>query len=678
MRLRTLLALMFSVLLAFTAALIGWRGYTNSRWEIRHFTQQEFAETNAFATHHVLDFLNDPADRLLSEYTLRASRGLLNLGDLRGLGLNLAERLRVNPTLAWISYSDAATGQFVGVWRTPANRIALNLNAPGPGHFHEVIVQPDGTTAPSPRTPPADYDPRTQDWYRNAAASSATAWSPPYDFFDNGTRGITASRAWRAGNNAPASGVFTVDFYLADLQGMLDVVAAPWNSLFCAILQPDGSILSTSQNPEAPDLSRALSDWVKQNPNFKDSTRDATHLVTLRVGATDYLAAFDRVSGSSGLKCIVASLQPRALVYRGLDRASRQMIEIATGALLIAVALGSLMAWRICAPLHHLERDLTRVGQFQLAEGDRTRSVVYEVNQLNDAASRMKTGLRSFLKFVPGDLVRQVLASGREAALGGEIRRLTIFFSDIEGFTAYSETTTPDKLVHELADYFEIVSSRLRQNGGEIDKFIGDGVLAFFNAPGEVPRHEEHACRATLAALQGLAARQREQGAPQFRTRVGLHTGDVLVGNMGTADRLAYTVLGDVVNVASRLEALNKVYGTQMIASGEVHDHAGAEFEWRHLDRASPAGRKGAMEIYELLGAKGEVDGERLRRRDAYEQALDRYFARAFAEARTLFAKLASEDAADKASALMTARCKELSTEPPPVNWDGVFAHPTK
>src|ERR1700733_9655275 len=126
MRLRTLLALMFSLLLAFTAASIGWRGYTNSRAEIRKFTAEEFADTNHFATHLLLDFLNDPADRLLSEYTLRAGRGLLNFSDLRGLGLNLAERLRVNPTLAWISYSDAATGQFVGVWRTPSNRIALN------------------------------------------------------------------------------------------------------------------------------------------------------------------------------------------------------------------------------------------------------------------------------------------------------------------------------------------------------------------------------------------------------------------------------------------------------------------------------------------------------------------------------------------------------------------------
>jgi len=677
MRLRTLLALMFSVLLAFTAAAIGWRGYSNSRAEIRHFTQQEFAETNGFATHHVLDFLNDPADRLLSEYTLRARRGMLPLDDMRALGLNLAERLRVNPTLAWISYSDAATGRFVGVWHTSTNEIALNMNTPGPGHLTQVIVHPDGTMVPYDRLEPPDYDPRTRDWYKNAAASNTTVWTEPYTFFD-GALGITASRAWRTADSAPASGVFTVDFFLEDLRGMLDGLTTILPGMFCAILEPDGKLLCTSQNPLAPDLGKALSDWVKANPQFKDNSRKNAHLVSIKVGPTDYLAAFDHINASSSLKGVVASMQPRAMVYQELDKAGRQMIEIALSALAIAVALGAFMAYRICVPLHNLERDLTRVGQFQLAEGTRPHSVVREVNQLHDAASRMKTGLRSFLKFVPGDLVRQVLASGREVALGGEIRRLTIFFSDIEGFTTYTETTTPDELVHELADYLEILSAQLRQHEGTIDKFIGDGVLAFFNAPADVPQHEQLACRATLAAQRGLATRQREQKAPPFRTRFGLHTGDVLVGNMGTAERLAYTVLGDAVNVASRLEALNKVYGTQVLASGEVRERAGAEFEWRHVDRAALAGRKAFTEIYELLGAKGDVGSERLRRRDVYEQALAEYFSRAFAEAHRLFAALASEDATDKASALMATRCRELVSERLPSDWDGVFAHITK
>jgi adenylate cyclase len=677
MRLGTLLALMFSVLLAFTAALIGWRGYSNSRGEIRHFTQQEFAETNGFATHHVLDFLNDPADRLLSEYTLRARRGMLPLRDPRALGFDLAERLRVNPPLAWISYSDAATGQFTGVWRTRQDEIVLNLSTPGSGHLTEMLIRPDGSTVPYDRPEPPNYDPRTRDWYKHAEASDTTVWSPPYTFFE-GTRGITASRAWRTSDGAAVSGVFTVDFFLADLQRLLDSIVGDVDSMFCAILEPDGTLLCTSQNPDGPELAGALSDWVKANPQFKDNGQANPHLVPLRVGSTDYLAAFAHVDAPSGLKCIVATIQPRALVYRGLDKAGRQMIEIATAALAVAVVLGVLLAYRICAPLHTLERDLARVGQLHLAEGTRPRSVVREVNQLHDAASRMKTGLRSFLKYVPGDLVRQVLASGREAVLGVEIRRLTVFFSDIEGFTAHTEATPPDQLVHQLADYLEQVSSQLRGHDGEIDKFIGDGVLAFFNAPGHVPQHERLACRAALAAQQGLEAWQRQHHSPAFRTRVGLHTGDILVGNMGTADRLTYTVLGDGVNVASRLENLNKIYGTRILASGEVREHAGPEFEWRHLDRASLAGRKGATEIYELLGLQGEVDAGRLRRRDLYEKALDLYIARSFAAAEALFAQLAAASPEDKAAALMATRCQQLAADPPPADWDGVFTHTSK
>jgi adenylate cyclase len=674
MRLRTLLALMFSLLLAFTAALVGWRGYSSSRTQIKHFTQVEFAQANFFTAHHVVDFLDDPANRLLSEMTLRARRGMLKLDDDRVLGCDLAERLRVNPTLAWISYSDAATGRFVGVWRTEKGDVVLNLNSPGPNHVREMVIAPEGTTVPYFRPQPADYDPRTFPWYKNAAASHETVWSPPYLFLE-GVEGITASRAWRTSDNAPVSGVFTVDFFLRDLRGLLDGIATNFGGLYSAILEPDGTLICNSRSEDAAAIGPALSAWVKANPQFKDNNKDNGHLNSIIVNGTEYLAALNHVEGDSGLKCIVASLAPRAQLFHGVEHAAQQMLEIALAALALAVVLGVVMAYRISQPLHLLGEDLANVGRFQLAEGSRPLTLVREVRQLHDAADRMKTGLRSFIKYVPGDLVRDVLASGREAQLGGEIRRLTVFFSDIEGFTTYSEMIPPNELVHELAAYFEIVSGRLREHSGEIDKFIGDGVLAFFNAPKEVKDHEHLACRATLAALRDLVTWQQDKGGPPFRTRVGLHAGEVLVGNMGTSDRLAYTVLGDVVNVSSRLENLNKIFGTQILASGEVRGQTGEEFEWRHIDRAAVAGRKGAMEIYELLGRAGQVDPERLRRRDLYEQALGLYFTRAFREAGESFAKLAGDDSADKAAAVMVARCSAFAAQPPPADWDGVFLH---
>jgi adenylate cyclase len=231
--------------------------------------------------------------------------------------------------------------------------------------------------------------------------------------------------------------------------------------------------------------------------------------------------------------------------------------------------------------------------------------------------------------------------------------------------------------VRELGDYFEVLSRRLRQHSGTIDKFIGDGLLGFFNAPNKVANHENLACRATLIGLQEVAIHQ-QQGRIPFRTRVGLHCGDVLVGNMGTPERMAYTVLGDVVNVASRLENLNKIYGTQIIASGDVWSHAGSDFEWRHLDRVAVAGRKGSMDIYELLGLKDGVDEERLYCRKLYEEALALYFQRSFWDARRVFAQVAERNPKDKAAALMMTRSDHMISLQLPDTWDGVFVYNLK
>src|SRR5262249_37245580 len=207
------------------------------------------------------------------------------------------------------------------------------------------------------------------------------------------------------------------------------------------------------------------------------------------------------------------------------------------------------------------------------------------------------------------DLVRELLAQGKEAQLGGGTRCLTIQFSDIEDFTHLSEHLTPAQVVEDLAEYLECMSDTIREHQGTVDKFIGDGIMALWNAPNAVPDHATQACRASLRAQQRLKAlRQRwaAQQQPLFRARIGLHTGEVIVGNCGTGARFAYTAMGDSVNLASRLESLNKAYGTYIIASAAVRDAADPLFEWRRLDRVAVVGRGEAIEVYELLGEPGD------------------------------------------------------------------------
>ena len=431
MRLRTLISLVLGFLLFVTAGLVGFLGYSNSHRVIKNFTEQEFALANAVAAHEVTDFLNDPANRLLDEFTVRSRRSMLNLKNDQALGFDFAERLRVNKTLAWISYSDAKTGHFVGVWRTADNDVVLNVSTPGQGPARQEIVKPDGQVIPYQPGVVPDFDPRRRGWYVAAVAASGTVWSEPYPFID-GVVGITASRAWRTADGAAPEGVFTVDFYLKDLQGLLDSVAKVDG--FSVIFEPDGNLLCSSETPEPAILVPTLGQWVRENPHFKDINGvDTSHLIPITAGGTTYLAALDHIDAPSGLKCVVASVISEPAVYVRINRATGQMARIGgLIALILALIAGWIMSARISRPLHALGRDLAKVGQFQLATEEIPRSIVIEVKQLTDAANRMKSGLRSFNKYVPDDLVRQVLASGKEAVLGGEVRRLTVFFSDIE------------------------------------------------------------------------------------------------------------------------------------------------------------------------------------------------------------------------------------------------------
>src|SRR3954453_19464012 len=192
----------------------------------------------------------------------------------------------------------------------------------------------------------------------------------------------------------------------------------------------------------------------------------------------------------------------------------------------------------------------------------------------------------------------------------------------------------PGELVRHLGSYFDVLERAVDDAGGLVDKFVGDGMLAFFNAPHRVCDHAARACEAALAVQRSLEQLNLMVGdIPPFHTRIGLGTPPVLVGNIGTARRLSYTVIGDTVNLACRLEMLNKAYGTSILATGEVRHAAGSEFEWRHLDRVTVPGRLEPLELHELLGRRGDIDAPTLVVRDLHEGAVQDLVAGRFDEA---------------------------------------------
>jgi adenylate cyclase len=261
--------------------------------------------------------------------------------------------------------------------------------------------------------------------------------------------------------------------------------------------------------------------------------------------------------------------------------------------------------------------------------------------------------------------------------LGGDRRRVTVFFSDLVGYTSISEALKerPEQLVELVNGYFGVMVAIIERHGGYVDKFIGDAVMAVWGAPLPQESQEKKAVAAALACVAALRRFNDEvvvgrHNLPPIGARIGINTGDAIVGNMGSPERLNYTVTGDTVNLASRLEGANKTYGTSIMVGPETADAVAGGVVLRQLDLLAVKGKRIPVRVYEAVGAAGEVGRDALDRIAAYNAALALYSARRFDEAERAFQRLAGEDAV---AALYLARCRAYLAAPPPADWDGSF-----
>jgi adenylate cyclase len=296
-----------------------------------------------------------------------------------------------------------------------------------------------------------------------------------------------------------------------------------------------------------------------------------------------------------------------------------------------------------------------------------------DVNDVLESLEQAKTAMRAMGKYVPIDLVRRLYHEKSEPGLGADATDISIMFTDVKDFTNMSERLEADVLASALGRYLDKMARIIQQETcGTIDKYIGDAIMTIWNAPEPVSDHVRMACLAALRcrdAGRALSMSPEWGGLPPFETRFGLHRDTALVGHFGAPDRMNYTAIGDGVNLASRLEGLNKKYGTSIIVSEAIVEAAREHFEFRLLDRVAVKGKSQAVRIYELLGNKGER-GEAAEMFANYEKAFAAYSGRDFAGA---IAILQTQNG-DSPSAVLAERCRVFLEEPPPADWDGVYA----
>jgi adenylate cyclase len=371
----------------------------------------------------------------------------------------------------------------------------------------------------------------------------------------------------------------------------------------------------------------------------------------------------------------------------------RRVVAIGVALLAIAALLGITVAGAVTLGLVRPVRRLL-LGTAAV-EGGALDTVVPitsrdEIGRLTQSFNSMVGELRvkaqirdTFGKYVDPRIVAGLIDRPELTDAKGSRREMTILFCDMKGFTAFSEGMTPAALVNVLNRYMTLMSEPVRRHNGILDKYIGDGIMAFWGPPfTDAEEHPGLACLAATGQLAALAAFRAElpeltglkRGFPEIDLRIGIATGDVVAGNIGSEQTRSYTVIGDAVNLASRLEGANKAYGTRALI-GEATNRAAVDLiATREIDQVLVAGKTEPQRIFELLGRKGEVEGQRIELRDAFAEALAAYRRRCWEEARAGFERCLAITPGDGPSKVFLARIAQLADAAPAAEWGGVWS----
>lgn len=535
----------------------------------------------------------------------------------------------------------------------------------------------------SPRWETLDYDARKRDWYKTASAleEGAVAWTKPYTFFTTREPGITAiARFERAG----VMHVVAFDVLLSDLSRFTTSLHPTPRSLVLVAGEGNTVVGLPTREPAAQGSATSKGELAPMASLGIAPITAAAELPTgaapreVSAGGEDWWLGRQRYEREGFPSFDVVVVVPSADLLGDLRRL--QAIVLGAALVTIAAALGFafLVARRLSAPLEVLAGESRRLRDLDFGGSSSIDTPLRELRELAEAHEQSRKALESFARYVPLEVVRELVAKGEVAQIGGKSEVLTILFTDIAGFTSLSESMEPRALTEHMAEYFGAMIAALHEHGATVDKMVGDAIVAFWGAP---ERRDDHARRAALGvlacvrALERLTPKWREEGKPELPTRFGLATGSVVVGNVGAPTRLAYTVLGDVANLASRLEGANKEYGTTVIAALSTIEAAGPGLVTRRLDALAVKGKEAALEVCELVGLEGEVPASRLAELRAYEQALDAYRARRFDEAARLLEPLAATDPPSKR---LLAEVRAASALPVDAPWSPITRLTTK
>ena len=625
-----------------------------------------------------------------SEFTARLiQQNILNYQEIlqnneSGL-INYTYYLVKNMPLAMSAYWGDQYGNVVFTCKQPDGIITTDvyLRKTSPATRTTIYRDSEGNIIKRATSPDLGYDPRSRPWYIKAKQAQKTIWTDSYLFHDTRDKGFTVASP--VINNNQTTGVFGIDITLGYLSQFLTKQTITPNG-YAFIINQEGRLIAYPRRKPFTELKVAPGEFTKVDSvalpiitgSFsayqKSQEKNLTFIYHNQ--GQNYLVTYEPIQDLGAYGWLIGVIVPENDFTKDLNRINIITLSISAIILLLGILLVSRLITQIIGPIKLLVKETENIKNFNLDGEIAIKSNIKEILYLRDAIRAMKIGLKLFQRYIPKTLVRQLIESGENIRTGGSRKQLAVFFSDIENFATLSEKTEPNLLMTQLCDYFEALSAIIGSKGGTIDKYIGDSIMAFWGAPLPDKSACIHAAYAALECqtkLNKLNAIWKQQGKPQFNTRIGIHTGEAIVGNLGSSERLNYTAIGDTINIASRLEGINKNYKTNIIVSEAVYEQIKDLFALRLIDCVIVKGRTQTSFLYELLSDDiDNLDFDLNLYRSHFEQGFSAYKQQRWDTALAAFANCLKIYPHDIIAPIFIARCHSFKTNPPGPTWNGV------
>ena len=677
--------------------LTGLLAFRNGKQNADQLTVKVLSEMVMRINTHLESYVKGPILMTeLNENTLDLEH--VQLEDKAGLEKHFWRQSQVFPEIAYFSFG-YMDGEVVGVQVNDDGSTRLQVTE-NTGSLRSYSLDESGERLELITTK-ENFDPRKRQWYTIPLSRNGPAWTPIYSWFSPPTLAMTFSKPYKKEGQSAWQGILAFDLTLSQISDYFRSLEIGRTG-FVFVIEPNGELVGTSGEAEpfatidgkvqrlhagdSPDrFIRDTAQFLRQELSYPLSVDQDVDLF-FTSGTEEIFLRVSSFSHPSGLDWIIVVGLPESDFMGPIHESTRQTIVLCLLILLLTIWVQIRSARWIGSPIVNLSQQVDKVKGFKLDNKFDIDSPIKEILVMSKALQTMQAGLHSFSRYVPSSLVRQLIHKGHVAQPGGTQYMLTVMFTDIAGFTSIAEKLEPEILMNHLSDYLDAMSQDILEQNGTIDKYIGDAIMCFWGAPNEQEDQADRACTAALICQQTnvrLNLQWEAQSRPALPTRMGIHTGVSVVGNIGSSNRLNYTALGDNINLAARLEGINKQYGTTILISETTFEQLQDDYLTRPVDMVAVKGKEVGILIYELV-AKSSGDGlvpPTPEQRDLCQRfaiAYEIYQSRQWEQAEAAFLDISRAFPEDHLSGLYVKRCQVFLADPPTGEWDGVFRMTTK